>query len=294
MSKNLVMVAMSGGVDSSVAAMLLKEQGMEVIGISMRTDDSLGPAEPDPSAAKSCYPSKDIDDARGVCQQLDIPFYPMDFSGEFRERVIEYFGKEYAQGRTPNPCVACNDHLKFTALLKQARQFGAYYLATGHYALKNRDRYGKYHLLRAKDRARDQTYFLFSLGQGELEHTLFPIGKYTKEDVRGFARSAGFKTAESPEKNEVVLGSRESLLMNGLTANNVRWINRDMAEAGMVVEVKTGYRHPGAKAYLWIITETTVRIDFIEPEGSVPPGQTAVFYHGDEVLGGGWIEKGIV
>lgn len=360
LSKNLVVVAMSGGVDSSVAALLLKEQGMEVIGISMKTHE-----DDTPSASKTCCSAQDIGDARRVCQQLDIPFYPMNFTNEFRERVIEYFGKEYAQGRTPNPCVACNDHLKFSALLKQARQFGAYYLATGHYAQKSRDRYGKYHLLSGKDRAKDQTYFLFGLGQGELEHTLFPIGKYTKEEVREFARSAGLKTAEKPEsqeicfvpnndyasfiekelpqyggkpgemvtadgqvlgehrgihaytigqrrglgvsagdrlyvneirpeENEVVLGSRESLLMNGLAANNVRWVNRELASAGMLVEVKTRYRHPGARARLWIITETAVRIDFVGPEGPITPGQAVVFYHGDEVIGGGWIEKGIV
>ncbi len=359
LSKNLVVVAMSGGVDSSVAALLLKEQGMEVVGVSMKVHEG-----EEPEGAKTCCSASDIQDARSVCQQLDIPFYPMNFKEDFSLKVVQYFAREYSQGRTPNPCVQCNEQIKFAALLKEAKGMGAYHLATGHYAQKTRDRNGRYHLLKGRDRNKDQSYFLFSLGQGELEHSLFPIGKYTKEEVREFARGAGLKTAEKEEsqeicfvpdndyagfiekelpqyqaprgafvdtsgkvlgehhgvhaytvgqrrgvglptgervyvaeidagKKQVVLGDKESLLMQGLIARGVKWVNRDLVTGGQEVEVKLRSRHKGVMAALWLTDETTVRIDFRGPEGPVTPGQAAVFYLGDEVLGGGWIEKGL-
>lgn len=361
LAKNLVVVAMSGGVDSSVAALLLKEQGMEVVGVSMKTHDT---PEEEVSHGGTCCTASDINDARRVCQQLDIPFYPMNFTEEFEEKVIQNFVNEYGQGRTPNPCVQCNDKLKFSALLQKAKQLGAYYLATGHYAQRSRDRTGKYHLLKGKDREKDQTYFLFGLGQEQLEHALFPVGKYTKAEVREFARAAGLKTADKeesqeicfvtqndhvkfledrspalrdktglfvdpegkilgehqgihaytigqrrglgvaagerlyvadirPEENKVVLGGKEALLKQGLIAKGVRWINRESVSSGHEVEVKLRYRHKGTPSILWIIDDTTVRIEFKEPEGAVTPGQAAVIYAGEEVLGGGWIEKGI-
>ncbi len=357
LAKNQVVVAMSGGVDSSVAALLLKEQGMEVIGISMKTHES--PAGEGGNG--TCCTAEDINDARRVCQQLDIPFYPLNFTQEFEEKVIGNFIHEYQKGRTPNPCVHCNDQIKFSSLLKEARKLGAYYLATGHYAQKNRDRQGKYHILRAKDRAKDQTYFLFGLGQEQLEHVLFPLGKYSKDEVRRFAQQAGLKTAEKPEsqeicfvpdndyrnfmageitafagsfvdsegrsmgshqgihaytigqrrglgvaagerlyvteikpeKNEVVLGSKEDLQKAGLVARQVHWINRDQVTSGLPVEVKLRYRHAGVPAVLWIEDETSVRVDFGQQAGAVTPGQAVVFYHGEELLGGGWIEKGL-
>src|SRR3989338_6423003 len=188
LAKNQAVVAMSGGGDSSVAALLLKEQGMEVIGISMKTheDLSLGPAEP----GGTCCTASDIADARRVCQQLDIPFYALNFTDEFSEKVVKNFVGEYGRGRTPNPCIHCNDQLKFSALLQESRRLGAYYLATGHYSQKAKARNGKCHLLKAKDRDKDQTYFLFGLGQDQLEHALLPIGKYRKEEVREFERQA--------------------------------------------------------------------------------------------------------
>ncbi|MBI3541477.1 MAG: tRNA 2-thiouridine(34) synthase MnmA [Deltaproteobacteria bacterium] len=357
LSKKQVVVAMSGGVDSSVAALILKEQGLEVIGISMKTHDT---PESD-TRSNTCCTASDINDARRVCQLLDIPFYPLNFKEQFQEKVIDYFKEEYGKGRTPNPCVACNSELKFSALLQEARKLGAYYLATGHYAQKVRDRGGKHHLMRAKDRAKDQTYFLFELGQEQLEHTLFPIGKYTKEEVREFARAAGLKTADKPEsqeicfvpnndhveflenslpahpgnfvdqegkvlgenrgihaytvgqrrglgvsagermyvtdiipeENKVVLGKKEDLLKQGVIANKVHWIHREAVASGMDVEVKLRHRHPGAPAVLWLINDETIRVEFKQPEGAITPGQAAVIYNQDEVLGGGWIEKGI-
>ena len=362
LAKNQVVVAMSGGVDSSVAALLLKEQGMEVIGISMKTHEM---SEEDAREGHTCCSASDINDARRVCQQLDIPFYPINFTEEFEEKVIRNFVNEYGEGRTPNPCVQCNDKLKFSLLLQKARQLGAYYLATGHYAQKSRDRNGKYHLLKGRDREKDQTYFLFGLGQEQLEHVLFPIGKYTKEEVREFARAADLKTAEKPESQEicfvsnndyvkflenrapelaekkglfvdseentlgehqgihaytvgqrrglgvssserlyvseimpeegkVVLGNRESLLKHGLIAGRVRWVNRESVTSGQGVEVKIRHRHKGVPAVLWIIDDNTVRIEFREPEAAVTPGQAAVLYDGEELLGGGWIEKGLL
>lgn len=350
---------MSGGVDSSVAALLLKEQGMEVIGISMKTHET---PEGDNRTKGTCCTAHDINDARRVCQVLDIPFYPMNFTDEFREKVIENFGKEYSLGRTPNPCIQCNDQLKFSALLQEARKLGAYYLATGHYAQKSRDRYGKYHLLRATDRAKDQSYFLFNLGQEQLEHVLFPIGKYSKDEIREFARGAQLKTADKPESqeicfvpnndyaefivnelpqykgqkghfvdeagnilgehqgihaytvgqrrglgvatgervyvseirpedNSIVLGDWETLKKPELLAKNVRWVHREAVTSGMPIEVKLRHRHPGAPATLWLLDDQTVRVEFQEAQAMVTPGQAAVFYAGDEVLGGGFIEK---
>jgi tRNA-specific 2-thiouridylase len=359
---------MSGGVDSSVAALLLKEQGMDVIGISMKTHESPQPPFEKGGTkggfSKTCCSADDINDARRVCQILDVPFYALNYTEEFHEKVVTAFAKEYSQGRTPNPCVLCNTHLKFSSLLKQARQLGAYYLATGHYAQKVRDRNGKYHLVKAKDRRKDQTYFLFGLGQEELEHTLFPVGKYVKDEVREFARIAGLATAEKPEsqeicfvpnndyagfieknlpeyqkppgafvsesgrtlgehrgihaytvgqrrgvgvatggrvyvkeivpeENKVVLGLKESLLRSGLTAKGMRWVNRDLATGGIEVEVKIRHRQDGVPATLFLVDDTTVKVEFKKPEGPITPGQAAVFYHDDEVLGGGWIEKGL-
>lgn len=361
LSKNRVVVAMSGGVDSSVAALLLKEQGMEVIGISMKTHDT---TEEESILGKTCCTTSDINDARRVCQTLDIPFYALNFKEEFEESVIQNFAKEYAEGRTPNPCVQCNSKLKFASLLNKTRELEAYYLATGHYAQKSRDRHGKYHLMKARDVEKDQTYFLFGLGQEQLEHALFPIGKYTKEEVREFARVAGLKTADKPESQEicfipdkdyagfiernlpqyrqpsgpfvdtegnllgehhgthaytvgqrrglgvaagerlyvtqilpeekkVVLGKKEDLLKGGLIARGMKWVNRDLITSGLEVEVRLRHRQKGILSTLWLIDEMTARVDFKTPEGAVTPGQAAVLYKDDEVLGGGWIDKSL-
>ena len=208
-----VVVAMSGGVDSSVAAILLREQGFDVIGISMKTHESPEDSAPcDPEAlslptlrhaAKSCCSVEDIMDARHVCQQLDIPFYAMNFKETFKSQVMDYFAGEYGRGRTPNPCVLCNDQLKFKALLTEAHRLGAYYLATGHYVRKLRDENGIWHIHQGEDTQKDQSYFLFGLGQEQLEHLIFPIGTLTKSEVRATARKHGIRTADKAESQEI-------------------------------------------------------------------------------------------
>ncbi|MBI2083958.1 MAG: tRNA 2-thiouridine(34) synthase MnmA [Deltaproteobacteria bacterium] len=361
LQKNRVVVAMSGGVDSSVAALLLKEQGLEVIGISMKTHEGNGD---DNSRSQTCCTAQDLQDARQVCQQLDLPFYPLNFKDEFRENVMQYFASEYGQGRTPNPCVLCNDKLKFSSLLEKARQLGAYYVATGHYVRKSRDSNGRYHLMKARDLNKDQSYFLFGLDQQQLEHILFPVGRYMKEEVRGLAEKAGLKVSQKPEsqeicfvttghysdfisnnfpqyrgkrgmivdreghvlgehdgihaftigqrrglgvsaaerlyvtgilpeENKVVLGPQEALMKNSILVKEVRWVQRDQISVGTAVETQIRYRHPPTPSVISRLEGSMALIDFKRPDGAITPGQVAVFYRGEELLGGGWIEKGI-
>jgi tRNA-specific 2-thiouridylase len=196
-----VLVAMSGGVDSSVAAALLSEQGYDVVGIAMR----LAP-EPAGAAAlrrSTCCSHEDFEDARRVAERLDFPFYVIDLRADFARRVIGNFVAEYAAGRTPNPCVRCNLEIKFDRLWERARAIDAKFVATGHYARIVRDRSGRPSLARARDLAKDQSYFLFTLGQAELERTLFPLGAMTKQEVRGHARRLGLANADKPESQEI-------------------------------------------------------------------------------------------
>lgn len=196
-----VLVAMSGGVDSSVAAALLREQGYEVVGVAMR----LAPDLDAPAAGRrgSCCSHDDFEDARRVAERLDFPFYVVDLRAEFATRVIDHFVGEYLAGRTPNPCVMCNREIKFDRLWQRAEALGAGFIATGHYARIERDRAGRSHLLRAADAAKDQSYFLFTLGQRELARTLFPLGAMTKGEVRARARALGLANADKPESQEI-------------------------------------------------------------------------------------------
>jgi len=196
-----VLCAMSGGVDSSVAALLLKHQGYEVIGVSMKLADT--PSDP---AAKTtgCCSVKDFNDARAVCDGLGIPFYAMNFKDAFREKVMNPFVSEYLKGRTPNPCVLCNQDIKFDAFLAKAQELSAEAVATGHYARIEKDpSSGRYSLLKGSDPAKDQSYFLFSLGQKELSRILFPVGGMKKSEVRGIAREHGLKTQDKAESQEI-------------------------------------------------------------------------------------------
>ncbi len=196
-----VLVAMSGGVDSSVAAALLCEQGYEVVGVAMR----LAPDAPAQTGKRrgTCCSHDDFEDARRVSERMGFPFYVVDLRADFGARVIGNFVSEYLAGRTPNPCVMCNREIKFDRLWSRARALEADFIATGHYARISRDDGGRYHLLRAADSSKDQSYFLFTLGQAELSRTLFPLGAMTKAEVRARARALGLANADKPESQEI-------------------------------------------------------------------------------------------
>jgi tRNA-specific 2-thiouridylase len=194
--KGTVLVAMSGGVDSSVAAVLLHEQGYHVLGGMM----SLWAEEGGP--ANRCCSPQAVEGARQVCRTLGVPFHVFDFEADFRRSVVDYFVSEYARGRTPNPCLACNRHIKFDLLLDRATQLGAEYLATGHYARIRRVD-GEYRLLKGIDSTKDQSYVLYMLGQDELARLLLPLGEYTKEQVRALAHERGLSVADREESQEI-------------------------------------------------------------------------------------------
>lgn len=191
---------MSGGVDSSSAAALLLEQGYEVVGITLK----LWPQDCVSRAEDKCCGPQAVADARAVCHRLGIPFYLVDEAAEFQQQVIQYFADEYRAGRTPNPCVMCNEKLKFGTLIARARQLDAEFVATGHYARVGRDpASGRFHLRRGRDPRRDQSYFLFSLRQDQLARALFPLGELLKTETRAVARGKALKTADKEESMEI-------------------------------------------------------------------------------------------
>jgi tRNA-specific 2-thiouridylase len=200
MGRERVLVAMSGGVDSSVAAALLLEQGYEVVGVTMRLWTLEDPAAP--RLQRRCCSVEDTEDARAAADVLGIPHYVLNFERQFQARVVDYFVGEYASGRTPNPCIACNQHIKFGPLLEYALALGCDYVATGHYARRRLGPTG-YELWRAVDEAKDQSYVLYMLGQEELSRTLFPIGEHTKDEVRAIARSLGLPNADKPDSADI-------------------------------------------------------------------------------------------
>ncbi len=347
---------MSGGVDSSVAAYLLKQQGYDVIGLTFRGwPQDCRSIEED----KCCGPQA-VADARMVAHSLDIPYYVLDEIDTFRREVMDYFAAEYKRGRTPNPCVICNEKVKFGSLLRKAQALGAEFIATGHYARITKGRNGgRYELRKSRDPKKDQTYFLFSLGQEQLMRSMFPLGDMTKEDTRAVAKEIGLKTygkeesqevcfvpendyrrflRESanvvdtkgeivrrdgevlgqhsgihnftigqreglnlgglprplyvieldPVSNRVVVGGAEELLRDEFEVSNCVWHISEPVER-LEVTVKPRHQHPGCRAIVERGNNGSARVQLPEPQRAITPGQAAVFYQGDLVVGGGWI-----
>jgi len=351
-----VLVAMSGGVDSSLAAFLLKEKAFDVIGATMRIWK-------EGEGAKSLYGCcgvADVEDARHVAQQLGIPFYVFNLEEEFEREVIQYFCDEYARGRTPNPCILCNEKMKFGSLLRKARELGADYLSTGRYARIEFDGTGKRSILKkGVDGRKDQSYVLYSLSQEQLSHCLFPLGEFRKEEVRQRALQLGLRVHDKPEsqevcfihdksyhpflqerlkeaiepgpitnrkgtvlgrhkgipfytigqrkglglatgkplyvvginrkQNAVIVGGEQEVYGDTFFVEAVNWVSCERISSSISAWVKIRYNHPGAEAILLPETEDTVKVQFRSPQKAITPGQAAVFYEGETVLGGGWI-----
>ncbi len=355
--KPRVVVAMSGGVDSSVAAYLLHREGYDVIGVTMRLwsadDHAITPDH------QGCCSIDDIEDARRVCQTIGVPHYVLNVEREFRTHVIDYFVSEYQRGRTPHPCIACNDRIKFDFLLNRATALDADFVATGHYA-RTASTGGAHHLLRGVDSEKDQSYVLFGLTQRQLAHVLLPVGHHTKAGIRELAVEAGLHLAGKADSQEicfipqddyraflrervtpqpgelvdtagrvlgehpgiefftvgqrrglgvstgerlfvtrvdadtgrVVLGSEADLMHRSVRVESVNYIGESVASGPVRpvrVDAKIRYNARALPATLEPDgCDAVLRFD--EPQRAIAPGQAAVFYDGDEVIGGGFIQ----
>ena len=357
-----IVVAMSGGVDSSVAAALLAEQGHDVIGLSMQLypSTSSGQATSATERFGTCCTLDDLNDARRVASKIGFPHYIVNFERQFRDTVISNFVQEYASGRTPLPCAHCNSDLKFSTLLDRARGLGAEQVATGHYARVEQAGGGRWLLKRSADPDKDQSYFLFSLTQDQLARAVFPVGGLTKPEVREQARRLGLVVADKPDSQEicfipdgdyasfverrepavaragaivdregrelgthggvhrftvgqrkglgiastiplyvlridadagtVTVGSRNALEQTRLTASGVNWISLDAPQSAVRVSAQIRHRHKPAAGSVIALADARAELIFDEGQPAITPGQAVVFYEGDTVVGGGWIE----
>lgn len=346
---------MSGGVDSSVTGYLLREAGYDVVGVTMKVwpQDCISRAED-----KCCGPQA-VADARSVAHTLGIPHYVVDEAEQFERTVIDYFASEYQAGRTPNPCVMCNEKLKFGNLWGKAQALGCDYIATGHYAIIEHDA-DRAVLRKGVDPRKDQSYFLFSLRQPQLRRALTPLGTMSKPQIREIARSLGLKTAEKidsqeicfvpgndykaflrshlgesefhrgaiydtegnfvgehdgielftigqrkglpggsarpryvvdldPRTNRVIVGDADDLVCDEFEIDRVNWLARHIPSEDSELAVKIRYSHPGTLATVTPLENDRAQIRLHEPQRAVTPGQAAVLYDGDIVVGGGWI-----
>lgn len=352
---NRVVVAMSGGVDSSVAAALLVEQGYEVIGMMMRLWSE--PTACGTSGVNRCCTPDQMADAQRIAEQLRIPFYVLDVQEQFRRTIVDFFVREHEQGRTPNPCIECNRQIRFTYLLNRALALDAHYLATGHYVRVVKEN-GRFRLLKGLDPHKDQSYVLHVLRQEHLAHLLFPVGGYTKEQVRELARKFNLPVASKgdsqdlcflsdgdyrrflreygqpvppgpiltlegleigqheglpfytigqrkglgismPEpvyvlrkdvqQNALIVGTHAQLGQQTVAVRDVNWVIDPPPAAPIKAQVKIRYKAEGAWAQVWPQENGRVQLCFHAPVFGVTAGQGAVFYDGDECLGGGII-----
>lgn len=358
--KGRVLVAMSGGIDSSVAAVLLHEAGYEVIGLTMKTWDYANSGGE--KKETGCCSIDSIHDAREVAVRLGFPHYIFDIREEFGESVIGYFVEEYLAGRTPNPCIICNTHIKWNALLKRADKFGCDYIATGHYATTRLEN-SRFIISKGADNQKDQSYVLWGLTQQNLARTLFPMGSYLKSDIRKMAAEMGFSSlankAESyeicfipdndyrsfinrkkpeavsqlaggnivttsgtvvgkhngypfytigqrkgivamgepyyvvqiiPETNTIVIGKEAELFSRSLLVKKLNLVKYPVLAGDLAVTTKIRYRDAGSESIIIQTSDSEALTYFSNPVKSITPGQAAVFYEGNDVVGGGWID----
>ncbi len=361
LDKNKVVIGMSGGVDSTVAAYLLKKQGYDVIGITMKLWDD--PADDYVEKHGGCCSLSAVEDARRVAEYLDIPFYVVNFKAPFKKDVVDYFIDAYHKGETPNPCVMCNRYIKFDKLIQKAKALGAYYVATGHYAkILYDEKLQHYRLFRSREQSKDQTYMLAYLTQEQMQHILFPLAGFdNKEQVRRIAESLDISIAakrDSQEicfvpdndyanfvmrnsdfpinggnfvdvdgnvlgkhrgiihytvgqrkglgitfgkpmyvvairskQNEIVLGDASAVFSNGLIARDFNKICVQSFAEATKVTVRVRHSKRDSAATIVKIDDGCYQIEFAEPERAITPGQAVVVYDGDEVLGGGIIDR---